>query len=183
MKFKVSILLLFLITFTSCAKKTLLEQTINCSGSASINNSKVYKDIKKNFTIKIPKDWKTQFYYDNYQSDISSADTTKQLTKTFILNTSSKQGELILDRNFESTIKSKNKYEIINSQFENILNKPSYWYIAKGKKNNFEYQNLNLFIQTSVDTYLEIKTEVYGNENINERLCKAISIIKTIEFI
>ena len=183
MHFKFGIFLLILITMTSCAKKTALETTYNCSNSFSFSETKKVKDFKKNFAITVPTNWKTQLYYDEYQSDIFTADTTKELSKTYILDTSWKLGELKLDEEFKTKITNNSNLNIVNSKIENILQKPAFWYIQKGKKKGFDYQVLQIYLKTSVDTYLEIKTEVYGNKNVEKRFCESIKIIKSIVFI
>lgn len=183
MKFKFGIFFLFLISITSCSKKTVLETTFDCNNSSSITNTKRIKDVKKNFKISIPTSWKTQLYYDEFQSDIFTADTTKELTKTYILDSSWKMGELKLNKEFEATVKEKTELEIVKSKFENIQNKPAFWYLAKGKQKGFDYQLLKIYIKTNVDSYLEISTEVYGNKDVNKRICESINLIKTIKFI
>jgi len=183
MKFKFGIVFLILITATSCLKKTVLETTFDCSNSFSFSDTKKVKDIKKNFTISIPENWKTQLYYDEFQSDIFTADTTKNLSNTYIIDTSWKLGELNLSKEFETKLISSTDMDVVNSKFENIQEKPAFWYLLKGKNKGFDYQVLQIFVKTSVDTYLEIKTEVYGNKNVEERFCESMQIIKSIQFI
>ncbi len=185
MKFKFGIVLLIIITVTSCTNKTALETAFNCSNNISFSDTKKIKDIKKNFTITVPENWKTQLYYDEFQSDIFTADTIKELSSTYILDTSWKFGELILDADFESKIVSTidSDLNLVNSKFEIIQEKPAFWYLKKGENKGFDYQVLHIFIKTSVDTYLEIKTEVYGSDNVNKRYCESIQLIKTIEFL
>ena len=185
MQFKFEIVLLVLITVTSCAKKTALETSFDCSSSVSFSDTKKVKDVKKNYTITVPGNWKTQLYYDEFQSDIFTADTTKELSSTYILDTSWKLGELTLDPEFESKIVTTfdSDLNLVNSKFETIQEKPAFWVLKKGKNKGFDYQVLHIFIKTSVDTYLEIKTEVYGSDNVNKRYCESIQLIKTIEFL
>lgn len=183
MKFKIVIFFFFLILATSCTKKSVLETTFNCNGSNISSKTKTLKDIKKNFKISIPTTWKTKLYFDEFQSDVFAADTTNQLTKTYIIDASWKVGELILDASFEDKIKEISKNKITFSKFENIQNKPSFWCITKDEKKNFEYHELKIYIKTSIDTYLEITTQIYGDTNVNDRICQAIKLIKTIEFI
>lgn len=183
MKFKSVLFLFFLIIVTSCTKKSILETTFDCRSSTTFTKTKVVKDVQKNFKITIPTNWKTQLYFDEYQSDVFTADTVKQLTQTYILDTSWKMGELVLNKEFESKIKEQSEFEITNFKFENILNKPAFWYLSKGKKKNYDYYLLKIYLKTAVDSYLEITTEIYGNKNINERLCESLSLIKTIKFI
>lgn len=183
MQFKFGIVLLILITATSCAKKTVLETTFDCSSSVYFSNTKVVKDVKKNFTIVVPKNWKTQLYYDEFQSDIFTADTTKELSDTYILDASWKLGELKLDTEFEAKMLSSSDLSVVSSKFENIQEKPAFWLVHKGENKGFDYQVLHIYLKTTVDTYLEIKTEVYGSENVEKRFCESMQIIKSIKFI
>jgi len=173
-----------LLVFTmSCTKKTALEEIINCSTTTFDADLKEYVDVNKNYKISIPNNWKVQKYYDNFQSDIFAADTLKQLTETYILDTSFKTGELQLNAEFGLKIKNSTSDEIVTSKFEVINEKFVFWYLTKGIKNNYEHHELTLYFKTSADTYLQVSVEIYGLEMVDERLCEAINLIKTIEFI
>ncbi len=183
MKFKLTLLLLLAVFLNSCNKKSELETSFKCQNSNTIIKLKEIKDVKKNFKIKVPENWKTKLYFDEYQSAVFTADTTKQLSETYILDTTWKSGELILDESLEEKIKSNSDLTIIESKFENINDKPSYWHHSAGKKNNFDFNTLDVYIKTSVDSYLLISTQIYGNENINQRICESIQLINTLELI
>lgn len=183
MKFKFEIFFIILITTISCTKKTELDKAFSCNNSTSFSETKTIKDIKNNFKINVPTNWKTQLYYDDFQSDVFSADTTKQLTETYILDTSWKLGELELNKEFESKIISSTDMTVVNSKFEDIQEKPAFWYHLKGENKGYDYHVLHIFIKTTVDSYLEIKTSVYGNKNVEKRLCESIQLINTLEII
>lgn len=182
MKFRFGIILLILITTVSCSKKTVLETTFDCSRSSFSNVNEV-KDVKNNFNIDIPTDWKINKYFDEFESSISTADTIKELTDTYIIDVSYKLGELELNQDFIDKVNTSSSLEITYSEFENIFNKPSFWYLSSGKKNNYEYHILSMYVKTGADSYLQISIELYGDENVEKRLCEAFSIIKTIELI
>ncbi len=167
----------------SCTPKTVLEKTIDCNITSDSSDLKEFIDVNKNYKISIPVNWKVQKYFDEYQSDIFAADTLKQLTETYILDTSFKTGELELNAEFGLKIKNSTSNEIIASEFEIINKKFTFWYLSKGKKNNYKYHKLIFYFKTSVDTYLQVSVEVYGDKFVDKRLCEAVSIIKTIEFI
>lgn len=182
MKFKLILLLLLAVFFNSCNKKSELETSFKCQNSITDIELKEIKDVKKNFKINVPKSWKTELYFDEFQSAIFTADTTKQLSETFILDTTWKSGELILDESLEEKIKSNSDLTIINSKFENINDKPSYWHHSSGKKNNFDFNTLDVYIKTSIDSYILVSTQIYGNENVSQRICESIKLINTLEF-
>jgi hypothetical protein len=176
-----SIFLLFL----SCTNQSELSKEFNCS-NLKLENNKLYTDFNKNFTISIPKTWNTKLYFDKYSSEIFTADTIKNLTKSFILKTSFNLGQLILDTNFYTKNKAslaKNKFEIINDGTENFKSKQSYWYFVKGVKNGFTYHQFNIFVKISEETYFNATSEIYGEKQVNERICETIAILENIEFL
>ena len=62
-----------------------------------------------------------------------------------------------------------------------LLKKPSYYGYAKDKKGNYPYHILNTFTKVTTDNFLHMKTEIYGDSLINERICKAINLIEKIQ--
>ena len=71
-----ALLLLVLVSYTSC-KSNKLSEEFKCS-SPSFSNLEEITDFKKNFVMKLPKNWKTNLYYDEMVSSIYTADTTFQ---------------------------------------------------------------------------------------------------------
>ena len=88
-----------ILILASCKKQSELSKEFNCN-SIELTNLKSYLDFKNNFKLYIPTYWKTNKYYSETQSDIFTADTTKQLTETFILNTSYALGTINFDADF-----------------------------------------------------------------------------------
>ena len=183
MKLKLMLLLFILIATISCHKKSSLEKEFNCINSIDLSNSKEYRDFKKNYKITIPVKWKTKLYFDEYQSDIFTADTIKQLSDSYIIDTSWKMGELNFDEDFILKNNSQTDLDLVNSKLATFLEHPAYWSLSKGQKENLEYHILNVYIKTSVDSYLLASAEIYGNQNIEKRLCESISIFNTIKIL
>ena len=183
MKINFTFFLILIIPFLSCTKKLSLQEELSCSVSSLFADTFERKDMHKNFKIDIPKTWKHQLYYDDYQSSVIMADTIKELTETFILDAAWKNGDLQLNDSFEKSILNANSYPIIKSNKEQFRELPCYWYISKGTKNDFTYHIFNLFIKTSEENYLEFKAEIYGEELVDERLCEAIAVINSVEII
>lgn len=69
----------------SCQDKSEISQEFNCQ-KVSFNNLEIVEDVKDLFSLEIPKDWKTNLYQDEVQSSVFTADTTKQLTETVLLD-------------------------------------------------------------------------------------------------
>lgn len=180
-KWFIFILSIFL---AACSTQSDLEKIFQCNSSIEKPN-KVISDFKKNFTLSIPNYWKTELYYNEFQSEIICADTTKQLTDTFILDVSFNYGNLKFDTDFyrknDSILKSFN-YQKTNSNTFKFQSKSGYYNIIKGQKNKFPYNQLNIYVILSENTYLYVNSEIYGEDNVNERVCESIAIINQIEF-
>jgi hypothetical protein len=180
------IVLFVAISIVSC-KKSLLESEFNCKNSKNFSELKEYKDILKNFTIKVPKNWKTSLYFDEYSSEVHTADTTKQLTETYLLDISWKQGELKLDDAFANSLtdslRIKERLITAKSGFGEFKNKPSYFNLSAGKYSGHQYQYLQVFIKTNVDEYITLTTKVFGDTNVDERLCESIELFEGIQLI
>lgn len=184
---KKKIALLIIVTSLITCQKNDLKNDFNCKTSTSNSELKEYRDILKKFKIKIPTSWKTSLYYDEYQSKVYTADTTKSLTDTYILDIAWHQGELNLNEAFAQTVKDtlliKEQLNVVKSKFSKFQNKPCYWTLSEGNTAKYAYSNLQVYIKTEVDEYFTVTTKVYGDKNVDERLCKAIELSSNIVFI
>ncbi len=182
---KIAILLLT-ISLISCQKNDL-KKAFNCKSTSSFSDVKEVRDIMKKFKLKLPGHWKTQLYYDEFQSEIYSADTTKSLTNTYVLDVSWHQGELNLDKTFDQNVKDtlaiKEKLSPVKTKFIKFKEKPSYFNLSKGKSGKHTYHFLQVYVKTEVDEYFTFTTKVYGDDNVDTRLCEAIKIYNEIVFI
>ena len=176
-----------LIVFTmlvSCNSKSKISKDLNCQPESYSNLEKV-EDIKRLFTVQFPDNWKTNLYYDNNQSSIYTADTTKQLTETTLVDITHVSNELKLDSDFIQKFKTsltEQKLVETTSYELQFQEKKSYYSRALGKKGKFAYEICNLFIKINDNNYIHAKAEVYGDSLINERLCNAFSLIEKIEY-
>lgn len=182
---KHSVFLFFTTTllFLACKKPSELNNEFNCSTIAFYNLEKV-DDVKELFSIEIPKNWKTNLYQDEVQSSIFTADTTKQLTETVILDVTHIQNKIDFNETFVLQQEQENLAKgLIKTKSKNtvFLNKPSYYLVFKGKKGKFNYQVCNLFIKTNESNFILAKTEIYGDSLIDKRFCEALSLIENIK--
>lgn len=168
-----------------CSNQSEIGKKMNC-GTTTYKNTKEIADFNKNFTLDIPSNWKTKFYFDNYQSEIFTADTLKQLSETYILAASYNLGILNFDSDFhhrKDSVLSEKNLKIIDSGNESFKSKPSFWYISKGTKNNFDYHRFTVMTKLSENTYFSAYAEIYGNENVDKRICESISLLESIQFL
>lgn len=172
--------------FTSCnSSQKELSTSLQCENNAKHNTTKLRSDFRKNFTINVPKHWKTQLYYDSQTSEIFIADTTKQLSETFILSSSFVTNKLTIDSSFVKAHNKKMQQEnlqFVKGKILSYLNKPAYWTVFKGTKKDRIFHQFSFFIKLSNNTYFTANTDVYGNKNVEERICKSVSIIEQITF-
>tara|TARA_R110001583_G_scaffold70457_2_gene199414 strand:+ start:22540 stop:23097 length:558 start_codon:yes stop_codon:yes gene_type:complete len=174
--------LLFLLI--GCSNQSKLSENFNC-GSTKIENAKIVTDFNKNFKLTISSSWNTKLYFSKFESEIFVADTLKELTESFILGTSFNTGSLNFDTDFykkTDSILAENNLQILNTGNQLFQSKPAYWYLAKGSKNGYTYHQFSLTSKQSNNTYFNGYVDIYGNVNINERICEAISILEKIEF-
>jgi hypothetical protein len=177
--------ILFLLLSTGCKNDSELNSIFNCNVRPTEETKKVI-DFKKNFSIDIPTAWKTAMYFDEFQSEIFTADTVKQLSDTFILDASFNFGSLDFDPDFHKktdSLLAKNNFQKINEGTLSFQSKPAYWYLLKGTKKGFTYHQLNLLVIISKTTYFKAYTDIYGDENIDARICSSISKLEKIEFL
>ncbi len=185
MKYIITIILL-ISTFISCQKNTI-EDSFDCNTPLHFTKSKEYSDVLKKFKIKIPSNWKTELYFDEYQSELYSADTTKQLSETYIVDITWHQGQLDFNKEFEQNLNEnitlKEKLIHVKSGHGSFLNHQSYYYIAVGENTDITYHYLQIFLKYKNDEYYTFTSKIYGNEFVNERICASISLFKNIRFI
>ena len=167
----------------SCQNQSEISNDFQCD-SKDIKNLEVIKDVKGIFSVKYPKNWKTNLFYDDIQSSIYSADTTKQLTETLLIDVTFIKKEI----NFNDAFKLQKEQESLSknliqtkSKEINLLNKSSFYTVSKGKKGKFPYQICNIYIKINNNNFIFAKAEIYGDSLVNQRLCKGFSLIEKIK--
>ena len=183
---KIALVIGIIVLLNSCGEKSLKDE-FNCKSSGENLELKEFRDALKKFRVKIPKKWKTELYYDEFQSEIYSADTTKGLTDTYIFDIAWHQGELNLEPAFDQSVRDtlaiKEQLSYLRSGFSNFKENPIYWNLSKGTNSGYEYQSLQVYIKTELDEYITFSTKVYGTEAIEERLCQSIAYFYNLEII
>ncbi|MDP3313243.1 hypothetical protein [Lutibacter sp.] len=175
---------LYLLLF-SCSKKTELEKILKCK-TTKFENVSSKTDFNKNFILNIPTTWKTDLYFDKNVSEIFSADTTKQLSDAYILGASHNFGTIQFDAIFKrenDSILNVNSLKIIKAGEISFQNKPAYFYIAQGTRNNLVYHKFNITVLLGSTSFFNAYSEVFGNKNVDERICESISLIQQVKFL
>ena len=167
---------------SSCETKSTMQNDFDCE-AISIHKSETVEDVKGLFSLKIPNHWEMNLYEDAMQSSIFTADTTKQLTKTVLLDVTLVENSIQFDEAFE--LKQEQEYLLnklikIKSKAFTVAEKTALYMLFKGKKGEFNYQICNIFIKLNPKQFIIAKAEVYGDSLINQRLCRAFAIIENI---
>ena len=175
--------MLLILSILSCKQKTNLQKEFICE-TKSFSNTEIVSDFNNTFNITVPKHWKTQLYFNNLQTQIFTADTTKNLTNTYTLNFEYNSGDLIINDDFSNKIikdLNQNNYILLKSKNDVFKNKPSIWFVSKGKKSDFDYFYFELYVKQTNTNYFKITSEIYGDKNLDERFCESIAVIETLK--
>lgn len=176
-----------LVMISSSCKKNNVRDAINCRTTTNFSDTKEISGFLKHFKLKVPKSWKSELYYDETQSRFYSADTSKQLTDTYIIDVTWHQGEIELNEDFEQIIENNLKQNDhltpFNGGFGYFKNLPCYYSLAKGVNSGFTYHYLQIYLKTNVDEYYNLTTKVYGDDFVEERLCESLSLFEGITFL
>jgi len=176
----------FVLLLVSCQSSTELSKVFSCKNPKKLSQLEVVNDFKNNFSVKIPKYWNTQLYYNDIQSEIFSADTIKSLTDTYIMNFSMVNSNLKIDSELKKRVLEKaknNHFEIVKELFYKFKEMETFSILSKGKSQGHTLQVLQTYINVSDEKYLLVKAEFYGENNFNARLCEAINLMDDITLI
>mgnify|MGYP000350817169 CR=1 FL=1 len=183
MKSVVKIIFLSLLV-VSC-NRSELEKEFSCNAKSFNGNLETVVDIKKKFSIQIPTHWKTNLFYDKMQSSIYSADTTKQLSETVLIDITQLQSNYLFNDQFKKKLALNDSIQNLTNKKQNSFlfkNKEAFFTLSGGNKGNFKYQVLNIFVKQNNFNSFHLKTEIYGDSYTNDRFCKAIQTLNSITF-
>ncbi len=183
---KKTIILLLTLSVLSCQKNSIKSE-LGCGSTPKLGETKEIRDILKKFKLIVPKNWETQLYYDDFKSQIYAADTTKQLNETYILDVAWHQGELTINdalaKSVVDTLNLKEQMTTVKSGFGEFKKKPTYWNLSQGKKSGRLYTFIQLYLKTEVDEYFLLTTKLYGDIDVNARLCESIALFDKVKII
>ena len=178
--------LLALVLLVGC-QNSKFEREFDCNTPLHFTNTKTYKDVLSHFEVDVPKNWKTKLYYDEFQSALYTADTTRQLRESYIIDLTWRQGELVFDSNFEervtANVSSEHGLIPVKSGRGDFLGRPSYYHIATGKNAGMNWHYLQVYVQFGPDDYYLLTSKIYGDDFVNERICASFGLFKTISFL
>ena len=102
-----------------------------------------------------------------------------------MLEVNHNNGNLVIDDKLKYDLASKlleeEKLSVFADGKTSINNKDAFWVKAKNVEGKYLYHQLLLLIKDTSTQYFEVKTKVYGEENIDDRICESVTIIKSLE--
>ena len=96
--------------------------------------------------------------------------------------TGNKNFEFIITLKTDSILAVSNLQKVKGETIQ-FKSKPAYWYLVTGTKKGFTYNQFNLMIKLSKETYFTAYSEIYGTDKVDERICESISLLDKIEFL
>lgn len=172
-----------LIFFTSCKNEKLSNSlNFNCSEVPLLKNLKNVSEPNGNFQIKIPSNWKKEFFISDKESRLYFADTTKELNQAYIADIGLFQIKKKIDKKFLQEkldeIKGKNHLELKSSKKILFKEKPGYIFHITQNLQNIEKNTFEIYLQNKNRSYYLIKVDVYGTENQTTRFCEALALLE-----
>ena len=167
----------------NCQQKSNFEKQFDCN-SEPLKKMELNRDFNESFSLLIPATWKTSLYYDNAQSEIFAADTTQTIQETYLMEIALVNGKININTDFQNKVKTVTTSSGLQTQKDGFLkmgNFEGYFHLGNGLKNDEIINVFQYYIKISDEKYFLIKTQLYGNENLNERLCQSFQMIKTLK--
>ncbi len=174
-----------ILAFTSCKNNKDIFKNFNCSNNPNLSNAEAVLDAKNNFSLSIPKNWKTELYLDKNSSMFTTADTTKQYQNTYLIKATLIESKLTLNKfeieKIKTSILTDKTTTLIAESQGNFKNWPAL--LLRSKSNKFKSGStvLHLYSPISDRQYFEIEIHCFGPKNIDKRFCEAITIINSLK--
>ena len=178
--------LLLCVVFFSCKKQATITNVIPCNSSTAFKHAKIIRDVKNNYEINIGENWKRELYFDDYQSRIYAADTTRSFSSSFIVDVTCFKGKIILDEAFKNqliaNVKKQPKNYIIKEGFIELKELPGYFILSFENKHNTQIYTLTCYLTKGDDYYL-LKSTINGSENLDNNLCESIAVFNSLNLL
>ena len=174
----------FALLLASCQQASLQKALFeSCKSTRQEQAQKNIKDPHKHFEISIPSNWKKEFFIDSSSTRFYCADTTKELTETYIIEIGNYTKNTTLDTLFVKTIEGevlqKENGEVLQSKHVRLGEKKGYSIHSKYKRLGFDFQTVQSYFPNTNGSLYLLKVEAYGTENSEARLCAGMAFLDT----
>jgi len=174
-----------ILAFISCKNNKDIFKNFNCSNISNLSDTEIVLDAKNNFSLNIPKYWKTELYLDKNSSMFTTADTTKQYQNTYLIKATLIESKLTLNKfdieKIKTSILTDKTTTLISEIQGDFKNWPALLLRSKSDKFKSVVSVLHLYTPISERQYFEIEIHCFGSKNIDKRFCEAINIINSLK--
>ena len=155
---------------------------LNCSEQA-FENLNTSKEPRGYFEVPIPNHFKKEFFVNEFESRLYFADTTKQLSDAYIMDFgfySATPTELNQPFIEKKILEYKNNTDVRLEVSEKIVFQGKTGHVLFSKKNDdfLPINSIEIYIPNTSNTYYYIKSDFYGNDNLESRICQALSLLE-----
>ena len=193
MKILVHLYLFQILTFVTVAslisctnKNTKNPFDTECKNLKTYDNLKICKEPNGNFEIELPENWKREFFVSENESRFYFADTTKELSQAFISDIGLYQKRKEIDEKFKRdkiiSIKNTDELNLISLKKITFQGKEGYIFHTESSITNIEKNTLEIYLQNRNKTFYLIKIDLFGLDNLPDRICNSLSIIESSKF-
>lgn len=167
----------------SCNQKPDIYDILGAKKNTNYNHSKTIRDVKNNFEVNIGAHWKRELYFDDYQSRIYTADTTKSYSSSFIIDITRFKGKIIIEEEFKnqlvSTIQKKAQNYVIKEGFLEFKEKPAYCIYSFEKQLEHVVYTIECYVADG-DNYYLLTSTINGSNNLNNNLSETLAIFNSL---
>lgn len=179
--------LLPIILLLSCKKTPSIYDVISCNSSQEFEHTKTIRDAKNHFEINLGEHWKRELYFDDYQSRIYAADTTRNFSSSFLIDVTRFKGRIIIEEAFKNKITSEilasnpRTYVIENSIIE-YKEQPAYAIYYFHKNEDQVTYNIQYYIAFKESYYL-LSAQINGSQNFELNNCEILQLFNSLKIL
>jgi hypothetical protein len=168
----------------SCSPGSSFKPFFNCHTSLDEKTERV-EEFEKNFSVQIPQSWKTELYYDNQRTGIMTADTTRYYSQAYTLEFFLVKSGIDISGKLQSDLDSimkGNGFHVLKNELTSFRGKPACLHWSQGKEKDISVHVLQHYVKINPDNYLISQCKIFGDNDVQSRLCEALSIIESLQF-
>ncbi|MGB2128737.1 MAG: hypothetical protein ACPHXR_04580 [Flavicella sp.] len=177
----------FIISLNSCKDPSLAKEfEFSCNSTTNLQSLDKQVDTRKSFEITIPSFWKKEFYIDNTTSRFYCADTLKELQDTYLLDIAHYNEKLpgasLLKNKAKTAVFKRPEGKIVSEKEFLFKDKKTYYLYSTHAENEIETHRFELYMANKNNSFYRVTVDVFGNSQIEERVCEAMSLVDNCTF-
>ena len=176
-----------IVLLVACQNNTLSDTlAFACSSKTNFQRLDSQVDTRNSFEISVPSSWKKEFFVDATISSFYCADTLKELQTTYLLDISHYNDKLPKLQQLQNKVKSavfrKPEGKIVDEKELLFKEKETYYLYSTHTENQILTHTLELYMANKNNSFYRITLDIYGNSQVEKRICEALSLIDNCTF-